>query len=191
MKKQAVFLLLFALLGFFACQNADEKQTAEPETTTDQQVESQAEADVQMTEPEQSESEKTVFQAEDIEIGDEICNMKVSSVNYQEGELFEISFNGDVTLQGTVYENPMEYAMEFTNESEVAQIAIEGETYSLFKYLILSKEHLVTDSFSEEENTIYASGSPVARDITVKNPTYTISFAEKGRQRFGEAELVE
>lgn len=191
MKKQLVFLLIIALSGSYACQNADEKQTNESDVTTEQQVESQEEAEVKMSEPEQIESKQTVFQAENIKVGDEICNMKVSSVNHQEGELFEIGFEGDITLQGTIYENPMEYTMEFTSESEMAKITLEGENYSLFKYLILSNEHLVTDSFSEEENSIYASGSPVERHITVKNPTYNIYFSDKGRQEYGYAELME
>lgn len=188
--KCKLIILGIGLSAFVACQNADQKAD-EAEATTDQQVENQEESDVQITEPEQIESEVKVFQAADIQVGDEICNMVVSSVNYQDSELFEIAFEGDVTLHGTVYENPMEYVMEFTTEDAVAQIAIDGENYSLFKYLVLSNEHLIKDSFSEDENTIYASGSPVERHITVKNPTYTISFAEKGRQRFGNAEVVE
>jgi hypothetical protein len=201
MKKHLVFLLIIALSGFFACQNADKQQTADSETNPDQieQPEQDGQTgseDLQQSdepvklENKQALNAKKVIPAESIQTGDEICGLTVKSIEFVSGGMFEIELEGEIDLQGHIYDNQHDYCMEFSIENPSTYVEIDGSEYVLLEYLILSNEESVKSGLSEDELNTYKEGLPVKYDVRVKNPTYNIYFSDKGRQRFGNATYV-
>ncbi|MEA1874203.1 MAG: hypothetical protein U9N51_07230 [Bacteroidota bacterium] len=201
MKKQLVLLLIFALSGFFACQNADKKQIAGSEANSNQmkvaeQNETPYDEDLQQSNQtedlanEKALNKKTVFLAESIKVGDEICGMTVKSIEFIAGGLFEIQFEGIIDLQGRIYDNQHDSCMEFETENPKCYVEIDRSEHALLKYLIISNEASVQSEMTENEINTYNEGLPVAFNSRVKNPSYNIYFSDKGRQRFGEVSFV-
>ena len=201
MKKQLVFLLIFAMSGFFACQNADEKQTADSEPNIDQTEQSEQNQSIDSENLQQSDESvklenkqalntKKTIPAENIQAGDEICGMKVKSIEFVAGGLFEIQFEGEIDLQGHIYDNQHDSCMEFDTENPMTYVEIDRSEHALLKYLIISNEASVKSEMTENEMNTYNEGLPVAFNLRVKNPSYHIYFSDKGRQEVGKANFV-
>jgi len=149
MKRQIALLLIIALSGFVACQNVDEKQTAETKSnaakteqveqadqTDEKAVVSETTDEPKILENKQALQTKKIIAAESVQTGDEICGLNVTSINFVPGGMFEVEFEGEMDLQGYIYDNQHDDCMEFSIENPTTYVKIDGSEYALLEYRI-------------------------------------------------------
>lgn len=184
MKKIHVIIMAIAVIGTVSCQNAAENERNQSDTPTEQAEES---VEIEITSIKTS---GATYSIDDFEVGDKVCGLTLKSLNKPENEACEFLFEGEIEIEGVVYENPMDYVAEFDFEKDYLTVQMNGMDFQLFRCIEISNGQDLQNALNTEELKMYRSGSVVPLKITLKNPSYIIRDADKGRLSFGKAEFV-
>jgi len=169
----------------FSCGNGENDSSTEKtqeETVIEQEETKEAET--------KDAAETGPFEADSIEAGDQIKGLTVLSADHTVGRHFAVYFEGEITLKGTLQQNPMEYTNEFYPESSPIQVEISDETYDLFQSFAIENFKDLEAQLSDEQKSLLESGQVVPMTITVTNPAANLYFGGKGRRADGTCRFV-
>lgn len=179
-----------SLCLMFSCENG-EKAVNNEKTQEKTVIEQDETKEAQTKEPETKDTAETgPFEVDSIEAGDQIKGLSVLSVDHKLGQHFAVQFEGEITLKGTLQQNPMEYTNEFYPESSPIQVEISDETYDLFQSFAIENFKDLEAQLSDEQKSLLESGQVVPMTITVANPAANRYFGDKGRRADGTCRFV-
>lgn len=125
----------------------------------------------------------------DIQEGDEIKGLIVKTIQ-NKAEYTEFAFEGEITLSGTIYKNPMNYTNEFKIENCKTKLLTNQGEKPLFSVLTLTNFEALQEKLSKKQQSQIANGQTISVSITIKNPSTAFNFGRKGRLSHGSAEFV-
>lgn len=144
--------------------------------------------------PEETETKETEetgsLNADSIKPGDEIEGLSVVSADHSPGRYFTVYFKGEIMLEGSLQQNPMEYTTEFYPANSPIQVKISNETYELFQSFAIENIELLEAELNNEQKSMYNNGQVIPLTITIADPVANLYFGSKGRRADGTCQFV-
>ncbi len=188
MRKLTVLAVLFLSVVLFSCNNAQSTNDENIDSTKTDVVETDINEDENTIEEDKPVVlEEVTINIADIKNGDIVEGLKVTSIEYQTGYMYNIALEGKCSVTGKLQYNDFEETTEFLLDETSfpkTSLNVEGDINELYKFLMFSNLEQLKSALSS-----YQSGQAVNVSIQIKNLSLE-TYLDKGRLGMGYAEFI-